>query len=208
MLGCWADKPDDRPSFKELVDRIENLLSGRAGYIDLHIDKALAAAEELSTSVIEYSYIDPDRMFRIIQSLRTSQNKHTSDSSQPPSLQSTTPRASESSYTGLKPESGKTENSYYSNLQSQTRTTTPKPTESVQLTKNHKTSDMRYTRLQPSSLDQDREYTTAKKVDLLHSLNKLKMVHNLGSRQEQISSASLNKDEDFTASGYVETNKF
>ena len=69
MSSCWGTKPDNRPSFSDLVDLIGGLLSSSAGYLDLHIDNALIAAEELSTT--EYSYVDPNRMFSLMQSLRS-----------------------------------------------------------------------------------------------------------------------------------------
>ena len=201
MLGCWADKPDNRLSFKVLVDRIGNLLSSRAGYLDLHIDKALAAAEELSASAIEYSYIDPDRMFRIIQSLRTSQNKCTSD--YPPSPECIAPEASESSYTGLKTESRIKESSNYCNDQPQNITTSSQISVNSPLSQNHKISDMWYTHLQLSSLDQDREYTTAMSVNQSHHMNsKLKVMYKVGSTAGLITHPPRGY-EDFTASGYV-----
>ena len=35
LIGlCWTESPDKRPSFQELVERVNSLLEGVAGYLD------------------------------------------------------------------------------------------------------------------------------------------------------------------------------
>ena len=48
IAGCWAELPDKRPSFQDLVQSVSSLLEGVAGYMDFSAfsSKAIAAEEE------------------------------------------------------------------------------------------------------------------------------------------------------------------
>lgn len=194
MSECWAAKPDKRPNFKDIVDQIGGLLSSRAGYLDLHIDKALTAAEELSAT--EYSYIDPDRMFRLIQSLRTSGEKHNSATNQAPAEKAKIPQSGAKSYvyTGLltspqEPVSTST----YTTLQAQERTATSKPAISVSPPMQHKRTDTSYTQLIVSTAQGEGGYTSLTKVDRPHYVNtagtKPSMKHKIDSKAQLITSS-------------------
>lgn len=37
MLSCWNDNPKSRPSFNDLVEKIEELLIPLADYMDLNL---------------------------------------------------------------------------------------------------------------------------------------------------------------------------
>ena len=38
LIGlCWTESPDKRPSFQELVERVNSLLEGVAGYLDFSV---------------------------------------------------------------------------------------------------------------------------------------------------------------------------
>ena len=36
MLQCWKESPDDRPSFSNLVGKIDETLTAMAGYMDFN----------------------------------------------------------------------------------------------------------------------------------------------------------------------------
>ena len=199
---CWVAKPYKRPTFKDLVDQIGGLLSRRAGYLDLHIDKALTAAEELSAT--EYSYIDPDRMFRLIQSLRTPGMKHSNVANQPHSHETKTPQSGVKSYvyTGLltSPQDPVLKSTYTS-LQHQTRTTVSKPASSSPPSVSRKTADTSYTQLITSTAQTEGGYTSVAKVDRPHYINvssKPTIKHKPGSKAELITSSPCSDPEDET----------
>lgn len=165
MCECWASKPDNRSTFKGVVSQIGGFLSSRAGYLDLHINKALTVAEELCAT--EYSYVDPDRMFRLIQSLRISGEKY---SSQAPVEDTKTPQSGAKSYvyTGLltSPQDPIC-TSTYTSLQPQTRASSKPATNPMQ----QKRADTSYTQLTTSILQEEGGYTSMTKMDCPHSFN-------------------------------------
>ena len=190
MSSCWAAKPDARPTFKDLVDRTGDLLSSRAGYLDLHIDKALTVAEEMSTT--EYSYVDPDRMFRLIQSLQTHHGSQ---------------RATASDNQGPSPSTQQQGSYMYANLPEKTRTS-PTTTSSNPSAVSYSVQAESYTQLLPSLLDEDSEYTLAVRADQRHHVHpKPRMKHKVGSKAELITKSPPNHQdfEDITESGYVNT---
>ena len=206
MYECWEAKPDKRPTFKDLVDQIGDILSSKAGYLDLHIDKALTAAEELSAT--EYSYIDSDCMFRLIQSLRTSGEKHDSATNQAPAEKAKTPQSGAKSYvyTGLltspqEPVSTST----YTSLLPQARTATSKPAISVSPPMQCKRADTSYTQLIASNAQGEGGYTPLTKVERSHCVNRMgakpSMKHKMGSKAQLIISSPCNDDTELVDSG-------
>lgn len=167
MKDCWSAKPDKRPTFKDLVSQIGGFLSSRAGYLDLHINKALTAAEELCAT--EYSYIDPDRMFCLIQSLRIHGEMHSSVD-QAPNENTKTPQSGAKSYvyTGLltSPQDP-VSTSTYTSLQPHGRMTS-KPAASVSPPMKQNRADNGYTQLIASTVQEEGGYTSMAKVDHPH----------------------------------------
>ena len=192
MQECWAAKPDKRPTFKDLVNQIGGLLSSRAGYLDLHINKALTAVEELCAT--EYSYIDPDRMFHLIQSLRISGEKHNSATNQAPIEKSKTPQSGAKTYvyTGLltSPQDP-VSTSTYTSLQPKARTATSKPTASISPPMKHKRADTNYTQLIASTVQEEGGYTSMANADRLHYGTKPPtcMKHKMGCKAELMASS-------------------
>lgn len=206
MQECWAAKPDKRPTFKDLVIQTGGFLSCRAGYLDLHINKALTAAEELCAT--EYSYVDPDRMFRLIQSLRISGDKHSSVASRVPAEHAKTPQSGSKSYvyTGLltSPQDP-VSTSTYTSVQPHARTTPKtKGAASISPPMKHKRADTTYTQLIASTAQKEGVYTTMANVDNPHCVNretKSSTRHKKGSKAELITSSSHSDDTDLIESG-------
>ena len=65
MLKCWAARPEDRPSFHEVVARLETMLTDKAGYVDLNINTTLEMATNLDSG--ECGYADPKQVLGLLQ---------------------------------------------------------------------------------------------------------------------------------------------
>ena len=208
MNECWAAKPDKRPTFKDLVSQIGGLLSGRAGYLDLHINKALTAAEELC--VTEYSYVDPDHMFRLIQSLRISGEKCNRATNQTPVEKAKTPQSGAKSYvyTGLltSPQDP-VSTSTYTSLRPKARTSTSKPAAIVSPPMKHKRADTSYTQLIASTVQEEGGYTSTTSPHCVSSGTNPSTKHKMDYKAELIASSprSDNNDTELveSGSGYV-----
>ena len=55
MMECWKQNPDERPSFRELVERLERTMTEQVEYLDLKqldVTKAYYQVQESKTGEI------------------------------------------------------------------------------------------------------------------------------------------------------------
>ena len=55
MMDCWKHNPDERPSFRELVERLERTMTEQVEYLDLKqldVTKAYYQVQESKTGEI------------------------------------------------------------------------------------------------------------------------------------------------------------
>ena len=55
MMDCWKQNPDERPSFRELVERLERTMTEQVEYLDLKqldVTKAYYQVQESKTGEI------------------------------------------------------------------------------------------------------------------------------------------------------------